>query len=290
MHSLRYFFGEAMTSLRRGRASNLVAVATIAVALFVFGAFVLVTSSLDRLMARWNTVAEMSVYLAEDATAEQRAAIEAALKTDRIVEGREYVSKDEAARRFRRDFPDLRAAADGLGSNPFPASLEVRLRPAAMPAGEVGRLARSIAQLPGVSDVQYDRQWLDRLARVITIVRWVGLALAAALAVAAGLTIAAVVRLALVGRRDEVEIMQLVGAPIGVIRAPFVLEGVLLGGVGAVVALLALALGVAILRARIPADAATLVEFLPPLSSAALALGGALVGCVGGLIATRVVR
>ncbi len=94
--------------------------------------------------------------------------------------------------------------------------------------------------MPGVSDVRYDRRWIERLMSVVTAIRTAGLAIAAILALAACLTIAGVVRLALHARRAEIEIMQLVGAPLAYIRGPFVLEGTLLGLLGALVAVAAL--------------------------------------------------
>jgi len=295
MASSAYYVREAVTSLRRGGASNVLAVATIGLALFVFGAFLLVTSSLDRVMAGWSASAEMSVYLRDDASAEQREAIEATLGGNALVERRDFVSKADATRRFRRDFPDLAAAADSLAANPLPASYELRLRAKDIVAGsEVERLAQSMAQMAGVSDVRYDRQWLDRLARVAGALRLIGFALAAALAVAAGLTTASVVRLALMGRRDEVEIMTLVGAPLTAIRGPFILEGVLQGGLGATIALIGLRIAYQLVRVRLLADIpgldAATIPFLSPAALIAIVGGGVAVGCVGGLIATRAVH
>jgi cell division transport system permease protein len=294
MARLRYYVEEATASLAGARASNLLAIGAIALALFVFGAFVLVTSALDRVTAGWSAAAEMSVYLRDDATADQRAAIEATLDNSGLVERRDFISKADAAIRFRRDFPDLAAAADGIESNPFPASLELRLRARGMSSAEVNALARSIGEFPGVADVRYDRQWLDRLARLIAVLRWTGLALASALALAAGVTIAAVVRLAMAARRDEVEIMELVGAPLAAIRGPFVLEGILQGGIGGLVALGLLRVAYEIVRVRVPPEfvalAPTLVRFLSIGSLAGILAGGMLVGCLGGYVAARSVR
>jgi cell division transport system permease protein len=270
------------------------AIATIAVALFVLGAFLLVTGTLDRMMATWSGSAEMSVYLQDEASDEQRAAIEGALAASPIVERRDFVSKTQAAERFRRDFPDLATAADGLAVNPFPASYELRLRATRVVPARIEDLAHSVGRMPGVADVRYDQQWLDHIARVVAIVRWVGIVLASALAVAAGLTVAAVVRLGMFARSDEVEIMGLVGAPMSAIRGPFVLEGVLQGGIGATVALAALRVTFEVLRVRVTSDLPgldrSLVQFLSPAAIVALVGGGMIVGCIGGLIATRGVR
>ncbi len=294
MPSLSYLAGEAGLSLRRGGASNVLAIVTISLALFVFGAFLLVTSTLDRLMAGWGRSAAISIYLQDDVTDDQRGAIEAALDGNGAIERRDFVSKQEAARRFRRDFPDLASAAAGLATNPLPASYEVRLRAKDIAGADLDHLARTVAQMPGVADVRYDRQWLDRLARVVGAIRWIGLALAAALALAAGLTVAAVVRLGMIGRKDEVEIMALVGAPFGAIRGPFVVEGVVQGGLGAVVALVALRAGYEVARVRLAASLGSIdpsvIRFLSPLGALAIVGVGVVVGCAGGWIATRGVR
>jgi cell division transport system permease protein len=105
-----------------------------------------------------------------------------------------------------------------------------------------------------------------------------------------GLTVANVVRLALYARRDELDIMQLVGAPQLYIRGPFVMEGVLHGGAGAVVALAALLIGHLAIRARYVAALAPAIDlaslrFLPLDLCALLVLGGMVVGCAGGLVA-----
>jgi cell division transport system permease protein len=291
MRALRYFIQEAVVSLRRSGLSGVLAVVTIALALFVFGAFVLVTASFDRLMAGWNAVSELSVYLRDDITDVDRAAVGESLAASPIVESRQFVSKAEAIRRFKRDFPDLADAAGSLDQNPFPASFDVRLRPRAVSTTDLARLARTLAQAPGVADVRYDRQWLERLATLVSGLRWAGLVLAAALAVAAALTVAAVVRLAMVGRRDEVEIMELVGAPLSAIRGPFVVEGVLQGGLGGLLAIAVLRGVYALVRVRFGPAAVSLgpevVQFLSLAWSAAIVAGGMVVGCLGGLVAAR---
>src|SRR5205807_1264823 len=126
----------------------------------------------------------------------------------------------------------------------------IRLRPDASALADVTGLVEKLRQTPGVSDVRYDREWLDRLLAAVTFVRVVGLLLGSVLTAAAALTVANVVRLALYARRDEIEIMQLVGAPPAYIHGPFVMEGVLQGGIGATAALAALAAVFLTVRAR----------------------------------------
>lgn len=290
MRALRYAFGEAVASLWRGRSSGLLSTATIALALFVLGGFLLVAANLQRLGAEWSSSAEMSVYLHDGTTEMERQAIENVLRPGDIVASRQYVSKADALVRFKQTFGDLSGPIDGLGDNLLPASYDVRLRTGGPGEGGVDRLATMLRQMPGVADVRYDREWLSRLVSAISVIRGVGFLLGALLATAAALTVANVVRLALHARRDELDIMQLVGAPQAYIRGPFVVEGILQGGLGAVVALVALAAAFFSLRTNylVPLAAAvnlSSITFLPAGLSLSLVLGGMAVGCIGGLVA-----
>jgi cell division transport system permease protein len=290
---LGYFVSEAWLSLWRGRGASVLSVLTIAIAAFVLGLVLLVGSHVQATVNRWSRSAEVSVYLRDDATAGQRTDIERALRTDKSVAGLDVVSKDQALARFRRDFPDLAPATTTIApDNPFPASFEVRFGPAPPGGPAVERLAARVAALPGVADVRYDRRWLDRLASLGQFVRWAGLGLAAVLLLAAALTVTNVVRLSLHARRDEIEIMELVGAPLAFIRGPFICEGMLQGGLGAVLALVALRAGVALAAPRLSAMAAGLfdvgrIEFLSGAAVAGLIVGAMAVGCLGGLVASR---
>jgi len=290
MHALRYAFDEAIASLWRGRQSGLLSTATIAVALFVLGVFLLATSNIERLSGDWSRMAELSVYLDDAATPDDRSAIERLVAPSSLVAGHEYVSKAEALTRFKQTFADLATQTDALEGNPMPASYEVHLNPSLGAPGPVEELAAKLRQSPGVADVRYDREWLDRLLSAVTVIRGVGLALSAVLTIAAALTVANVVRLALHARRDEIEIMQLVGAPKAYVRGPFVMEGVLQGGIGAVVALALLGAMFVAVKAQYLAPLSTTLDlasvgFLPLSLCVMLLLGGMAVGCIGGMVA-----
>ena len=88
MQAIRYSLEEAARSLWRGRQSGMLSTATIALALFVLGAFLLVTANLERLGAEWSSAAELSVYLKDDATAQDRADGIPVVENGRIVSGR----------------------------------------------------------------------------------------------------------------------------------------------------------------------------------------------------------
>ena len=292
MRALDYALRQAWASLWRGRGSSALAVLAIALAVTVLGALLLLTFNVEQLLAEWTSAAEFSVYLRDDATSEQRGAVEAAVQQSGVAAGMDYVSKAQALARFRRDFAELASLTTDLEDNPFPASVEVRLRPDADRDGRAQALVGRVAAMPGVADVRYDREWLGRVASALGTIRGAGLALALLMALAAAITVAAVVRLGLHARRDEIEIMQLVGSPMVFIRGPFVAEGLLQGGLGALLALMLLWLGFAAVTAWWGGQLATLLDgaplrFLPIRLALLLVAGGMAVGGAGGFAASR---
>jgi cell division transport system permease protein len=292
MRALDYSLRQAWVSLSRSRVASGLAVVAIALAIIVLGALLLVTWNVQRLVDDWSATAEFSIYLQDGATSEQRGAIEALLDASGATSSREFVSKAQALARFRREFSELASVAETIGDNPFPASLEVRVRPESERDGRAATLVQQVASLPGVADVRYDREWLSKLSVGIRAIRTAGLGLALLMGLAAGVTVAAVVRLGLFARRDEIEIMELVGAPLAFIRGPFIAEGFLQGGLGAAVALGLLGVAFVIARSWWSAElsgmlAGATLDFLPLNLCAALIGGGMAVGSLGGLAASR---
>ena len=292
MHALKYFFSEAAASLWRGRRSGIFSVLTIGAGLFVLGCFLLLNYNVQRVVGRWTESAELSVYLKDDVTPEQLDGIDRMASQSGLTAERRYVSKAEALTRFRQDFPDLAPAAAEVESNPFPASLELRLASGTQDStGAIDGLVNALRAMDGVDDVRYDREWIARLNTLVRTARLAGLAIVVLLALASAMTVANVVSLAAESRRAEIEIMQLVGAPLAYVRGPFVAEGILQGGLGALAAMLGLAVVYLVLRARAGEGLASLLGgapmFLPVPAVLLVVGGGMLLGCLGGYVVAR---
>ena len=148
------------------------------------------------------------------------------------IESFDFVSKDEAIARFQSYFPELDTLPDVLESNPLPASFDVQVASDYRAPDRVRTLARRLGTLGGVSEVDYDLLWIERLTGVIELVRIIGLTIGGALVVASVFTIFNVIKLTVYGRQDEIGIMRLVGATHAYIRGPFLVEGILQGGLG----------------------------------------------------------
>ena len=292
MTVIGYAIEEALASLWRSGRSALVSIGTIAIAFVTLGGFLLISVNVQGMLDRWLEAAEISVYLQDTATKEERQALEQMLGARPEVAGLEYVSRERALQRFRADFPELADVTSSLAQNPFPAALEVRLRSGGDADVAAETLARDVSGRAGVADVRFDRRWLARLLGVVTSARVAGLVVAAILTLGAAFTVGAVVRLSMVARREELEIMALVGAPFSYIRGPSIFEGLLLGGLGAVVALAAVAILYSLLGRWLGSDLAGLagggqLRFLGYGEVAIMILGGIGVGAAAGTLASR---
>jgi cell division transport system permease protein len=287
-----YSFDEAWASLRRSGRTALVSIATIAIAFLTLGGFLLVSVNVQGVMDRWLEAAEVSVYLSDTATDSDRLAVEQFLKGRPEVAAVEYVSSERALERFRTDFPELADVTASLSQNPFPSSLEVRLAGDDNSSSHAESLARDVAGKSGVADVQFDRAWLSRLIGIVTSARVAAALVAGILMLGAGFTVGAVVRLSLYARRDELEIMALVGAPFSYIRGPFIVEGLLLGGFGAGVALAVIGVLYSFAGQWAGSDIAGLtgegqLRFLGYGGMFIMVVGGILVGAAAGTLASR---
>lgn len=290
-----YAFAEAWVSLRRSGKSALVSIGTIAIAFATLGGFLLVSVNVQGVLNRWLDAAEMSIYLQDGASDAERQALESFLRSQPEVAAVEYVSRQAALQRFRADFPELADVAAGVGDNPFPSSIEVRLRSGAAGEAAAEKLSREVGGRPAVADVRYDRRWLARVVGIVTGARLAGALVAAILMLGAAFTVAAVVRLSLYARRDELEIMQLVGAPFSYIRGPSIVEGLLLGGIGAALALAVVIAIYAFLIRALGTDLAGLtglaeVRFLGLTEVSVMLFGGLGVGALAGTVVSRAVR
>jgi cell division transport system permease protein len=290
---VRYALDEALISLRRNGRSALLSIGTVAVAFLTLGLFLLAATNLQRAVEQWGSTAQIAVFLRDDVAEATRTRLTSDLSAHAVVERVEYVSRDDALVRFRTDFPELADMA-AEESNPFPASIDVQLRDDAAPAAVDG-LVRELRTHEGVLDVRYDREWVERLLGLVNGVRLAGLAVTSVLVLGAAFTVAAIVRLSLFARRDEVEIMRLVGAPFAYLRGPSITEGALIAGLGALAALLGLyalyrafkfRLGEAALALGIGSD----VSFLGAGESILMLLAALLLGGITGAAVARSFR
>jgi cell division transport system permease protein len=276
-----YFTRRAIEAMVRGPYVALVGTATIFVAVFATGLLAASLGGAERLLQQWAGAVEISVYLAPGADLEAAARAARAVAGDREVEA---VPAATALRRLAAALGEEAKVLDGVGPGALPDAVEVRA-PGISLAG-ARALAARLATVPGAAEVDFGNAWLERLERFVARGKIAAVVLFAALAVATAVLVSNTLRLAVFARREEIEIMKLVGATDGFVSAPFLIEGLLQGLLGAALAVLALLALHALLVPRLAAAMAVagglrVTDTLPPALLAALLLGGGAVGLLG---------
>ncbi len=218
----------AAVNLWRAPLPSLVSVLTIALTLFIGASFVLGLFAAQALLASWGAQASVTLYLDKAVTDAQARSLGHQISSQGLDVDVTYVDRGLALSRLRADLGDLAGALDGLSQNPLPPSLEVTPRTPLPPLG-VRLLAAQLGHLPGVQEVDYGREWLDKLEALGRGLRAFGAGALFIVLGAALLVVANTIRLAVYARRDEIAD--------GYVRAPFLLEGALQGLIGAALAL-----------------------------------------------------
>jgi len=289
---LVYFFREAFRRIWVSKRSSFVAVAMIAISLLIVGAFLLISENLGRAVTIAQGKSRVEIYLANDANPAQIAAVDRYLAAHRDLARRRFVSRDEALRRFSSYFTNLDPIVRQLDGNPFPPSFECDVAPNSVQSAAFAREVKEVRAIAGVDDVQFDWEWVRRLKRVVNVINIVGLVAGGILALAAAFTIANVIRLTMMLYREEIEIMRLVGATERIIRGPFLIEGLLQGILGSLLALILLFTAFLVARRLLPPANALvwsflLNGFLPWQKIAALIAGGTIAGYCGSCLSVR---
>ena len=274
-----YALREALAAFRRTPLLALLSIVAVSLSLFVVGLFALTAFNIRRAIEGIESRVEVVAYLRDEATpAEvQQAATE--IRTHPSVREVRYVSKDEALTTAVQELSEFRDVFTDLDTNPLPASLEVSLHPGQRDQSAVELIARRLSAHPFVEDVSFGEDWVGKIISLRRIAAGATAIIGGAFAAVAGIIIATAVRIAVFARRDEIQIMRLVGATTGFIQRPFLIEGLISGLIGGVLAAVLTFLA-------FEAVSATLIQvaWLP----AEWALVGVAVGGIYGLLSSAV--
>src|SRR6266850_1547227 len=287
---LGFLLGEALRDLRRAGRVAITAIVLITLSLVALGGFWLLSANLGRAVAEWKDRVRVILYLRREPTSLEQVVLLERVKAVPNVAGARYISKAEALTSLKRVLGKDATVADNLPSNPLPASIEVTPTAGAATPDGARVLITRLGTLPEVEEVEGSVEWVERLSDWQRLLVLIGLGLGATLALAAILTVTTATTLVLHARREELEIMRLVGAPELVVRAPLLLQGMLQGLVGAVMAIWVLIALYTIAGPRLePLVSQTLglerLTFLRPQTVVVLMFAGTMLGGFGGWLA-----
>jgi cell division transport system permease protein len=287
-----YLLREAWTNIWTNRTTTMVAILTTAFTLACVGIFLLLYVNL-RAAAGWlQEDIKIMVYLDDRVAAATVAEVEQQLRGDRAVAALLFISKEQALREFKTQFPSESHLLEGLGQNPLPASFVVTLSPPFQSPDAVKRWAEHVGHLAGVAKVDYNQDWIDALSTVIRSIELVAIGIGLVLSAAAVTIIANTIRLTLFARRDEIAILRLIGATKTFIRIPYLLEGAVLGGLGSAVSLIMLKLLYELFRQQMRTTGRLsglehLIMFFPLSICLVLVAVGVGLGCAGSFVSLR---
>lgn len=280
------------SNLRQLFWTHMLTAGTMAMTLFVFGGFMLLETNLQGLLKGWGDQIHIIGYLRHGLPAHDLQALIKRVEAMPEVQRVRHVSQEQAWRDFQTALGNQSGLLDGLPREILPASVEILLKPAQRDGPTVALFADRVKQENGIASVEYPQEWVERLELAVLAVEWIKWILGAVLFLATFFIVGSTVKLAVLARKDEVEIMQLVGASEALIQAPFVIEGMIQGLAAASISIAGLWLVYVLVQNELP----SMVGFLAPfgelrflnLNSLALLLViGWLLGAAGSVISLR---
>ena len=283
---LRYFLTEALANLWSNRLNSVISLAIIVFSLFTFGLFLLTAENLNDVIGRWTDNVRINVFLTKGIEREPASQLETIIKLSPVVAAYEFITEEEALRRFHNYYPGMKELTGDLDTNPFPASFEVTVRKEFQNKASVQELVALLRNARHVEDVEYDQEWIDRIEFIIRFVQIVGIFFGGILMFTATFSIGNVIKLMVLSRKDEIEIMRLVGATNSFIKGPFLTEGILqglIGGVAAVGCLYLLYYGIVakVSGLNAPFFSTDILHFLSAQMILLMIFGGMIVGFLG---------
>ena len=285
-----FLIGEALRDLRRAGRVAVSAILLITLSLAALGAFWVVSSNIGQATDQWRNRVRIIVFLKREAgTVDADALVERVGAMSGVASVR-YVGKAEALGTLKQVLGKDASVADQLPANPLPASLEVTpTAEGATPEGARALIAR-LGALPEADEVGGGSEWIERLAQGRRLLNAIGLGIGAVLALAAILTVTTATTLVLHARRQEMEIMRLVGASELVVRMPLLLQGMMQGLLGAMFAIWVLIGAFTIVGPHLEplvheALGVERLTFLRPDTVVTLMLAGTVLGGLGGWLA-----
>lgn len=282
-----YFFRQTLINIINNRTVHAIGLGTMVASLLIFGTFLILFVNLNAWLQGWEHSLSMSVYLQDEISESKRGKIASFIKDQPAAEIERFISKEEALRDLRSALGSQTGLLEGLSDNPLPASFEVVFR-AEDSEIDLQRIKKEIENIEGVEEVQYTEDWLERFEGLMKIVRLVGFIIGGLLCIGVLFIVTNTIKLTIYSRRDEIEILKLVGATDWFVKIPFLLEGMVQGILSGILALLTLFSGYILLSTKkmhFLSLAVLDLVFLPHEYVLSILLISVALGLVGSLIA-----
>jgi len=236
------YYERAIKDILENRFLNIVSIITIALSVFIVSVFGLLFLNVNNIMNAWEKGVRIMAYLTPDITKESLVEIEKRIKDMYGVAEVRLIPKAEALALLKDQLKRQSSLLSDLKENPLPDAFEIRMRASSQSSETIEELAIRLESIPVVDEVEYGQKWLSRFSNLFSFFRITGYAIGCLFFVATVFIIANTIRLVLYSRREEIEIMRLVGATDNFIKGPFYIEGLILGALGGIIGFMALSI------------------------------------------------
>ncbi len=276
-----------MANIFNNRLVHLIGVGTMAIAFLIFDAFILIFVNLSYWTEERGRLLSMSVYFKEEPDRIVLEDVQRELLGFPGVTIKRFISKDDAMEDLRRQLGDEAGLLDGLKENPLPASLEITFSRDKGGDAIPHQLKRRLERIDIVDEVQYSQEWIERFQAIMEALKIVGIIVGGLLFLAALFIITNTIKLTIYSRKDEIEILKLVGATDRFVKIPFLIEGSIQGFLGGSLALILLFVAYMIVVARVDLRigfASLDFVFLPTQCIVLLLVMSSIAGLIGSTI------
>lgn len=237
---MQYLIQTALRNLWQGKWLNILSTLTMATGLLVISIVLLLLYNVTLFTKKLPEQFAIMVYLDDNLSEQEVQLLVNSLKARNPVERVNYISKNEALKELRLSMKDAEYILEGLKENPLPASLEIRLKKEAVSPELVGQFVADIKKIKGIEDIQYGEKFLASIQYVRTGLQTLGFFVMVIMT--AGITFICYsnIKILFYRKKEEVETLKLLGATRFFIRAPFILEGGVIGAAGGLISMLIL--------------------------------------------------
>ncbi len=232
-----YFLERASQNIRQDVFINLVTVSTIAITLLILSTFWLCFLNLNSFLQKWGEKIQITAYLDEGASPEQLQELQEKVLSIEGVKELSFISKDQALKLFREQLEGQNGLLEGLNSNPLPASWEIQLQKNFQNSERAAEIIGKLKNFKEISDLQYGQEWVERFSIFLNLLRLAAFFIGGLLVLATIFIISNTIKLSVYARKEEIEIMKLVGAADWFVKIPFFIGGILQGLLGALISM-----------------------------------------------------
>ena len=278
------YLKRALQDLRNHGFLNAITIITTGLSILIASGFLLFFINASDVVDSWKKGMRIMAYLKPGVSEQAIDEVRQKLESTPNIKSSEFIPKDAALALLKKQMRRQSSLFDNLRENPLPDAFEIRLSPTFTDADNIEAVAKKIESLSSVEEVEYGQRWLSQFTNVVDLFKLAGYTLISLFGVAALFIIANTIRLILYSRREEIDVMRLVGATDHFIKIPFYIQGIIQGVLGGIGGLCVLFIAFVFISSNFDQGITaglSRIRFLPPFLSIGVIFCSMFIGWIG---------